>query len=515
MFRDFFRWLFGLPLLASALLFGATSQAQTDSPAPKILEEIWESAYFGMAKAGSMHTRIESLHQGDQSVLRATKELRLQIRRGDQRVRLRVLTGSEESPSGQVQAVFMQQGLGQQQTMALRGEVDGNRMRIQVEGPVSNQKTIAWKPEFIGLAGETHFLAENKPAPGSTLSYTYFEPTVSFPVTITLKVGQVEPVSLPGRPAQKLLRVEATPEKIQQVQLPTSTIWCDPDSYQIIGSRADIPGLGEMTLVRSTKQLALAPGSAAAPPPDIFAQSIPLGHSVPNIHRQAQIRLKVEPTQADENAVSLFASDARQYVQKQDDGSLMITIKALREPVAQANPEEIGKEFRVSNYFINSDDPQVRALAKQAIGDASTPWDKARRIERWVNRNMRSFAVTEAMATADHVARTLRGDCSEFAMLTAAMCRAADVPSRTAVGLIYVDQRPRPTMAYHMWTEVWIDGQWLALDATLGQGSVGPGHLKIAAHSWYETRSMLPMLPVLRVVMTKPRMDIVSYTPSP
>ena len=55
-----------------------------------------------------------------------------------------------------------------------------------------------------------------------------------------------------------------------------------------------------------------------------------------------------------------------------------------------------------------------------------------------------------------------------------------------------------------------IKGQWLGLDATLGQGTVGPGHVKITDNSWSDTRSMLPLLPVMRVMMGKPRMEVVN-----
>src|SRR4029077_11471295 len=107
---------------------------------------------------------------------------------------------------------------------------------------------------------------------------------------------------------------------------------------------------------------------------------------------------------------------------------------------------------------------------------------------------------TEAFATADHVARTLEGDCTEHAVLTAAMCRAAGVPSRTALGLIYVDSNRGPALGFHMWTEVWVDGQWLPIDATLGRGFVGATHLKISDHSWHDTTTLTPLLPVVRVV---------------
>ncbi len=49
----------------------------------------------------------------------------------------------------------------------------------------------------------------------------------------------------------------------------------------------------------------------------------------------------------------------------------------------------------------------------------------------------------------------------------------------------------------------------MGLDATLGEGGVGPGHLKIADHSWNNTQTLAPVLPVLRV-MGKTKVEVVS-----
>src|SRR5262249_7896738 len=108
---------------------------------------------------------------------------------------------------------------------------------------------------------------------------------------------------------------------------------------------------------------------------------------------------------------------------------------------------------------------------------------------------------TEEFAPASEVAKSLRGDCRQHSLLATAMCRAAGVPARTALGLVYADDRQRgPVMAFHMWTEVAIRGQWIPIDATRGQGYVGATHLKIADHSWYNTPSLTPLLPVYRVL---------------
>ena len=75
-----------------------------------------------------------------------------------------------------------------------------------------------------------------------------------------------------------------------------------------------------------------------------------------------------------------------------------------------------------------------------------------------------------------------------------------DYPGDAAVGLVYVNTRGGPVMGFHMWTEVWVRGQWLAIDATLGEGSIGAAHIKVADHSWHDIQSLTPLLPVLRVL---------------
>ena len=71
----------------------------------------------------------------------------------------------------------------------------------------------------------------------------------------------------------------------------------------------------------------------------------------------------------------------------------------------------------------------------------------------------------------------------------------------------------KPFLAYHMWFEVYAEGQWLPLDATLGQGGIGPGHIKITDHSWHEEKSFAPLLPVLRALMAKPTVEVLKVGP--
>lgn len=85
-------------------------------------------------------------------------------------------------------------------------------------------------------------------------------------------------------------------------------------------------------------------------------------------------------------------------------------------------------------------------------------------------------------ASASETARTREGDCTEHAVLLAAMLRADGIPSRVVSGLIYADRfaGERNIFAYHMWTQALLplktnstddDTQpthhWVDLDATL------------------------------------------------
>ena len=91
-----------------------------------------------------------------------------------------------------------------------------------------------------------------------------------------------------------------------------------------------------------------------------------------------------------------------------------------------------------------------------------------------------------------------KGDCTEHAVLLAALCRARGIPARVAIGLSYVSAAKG--FGYHMWNEVWIDGTWAPLDATLAQGGIGAAHLKLGDSSLKGTSAFGTFLPVAQVI---------------
>jgi transglutaminase-like putative cysteine protease len=82
------------------------------------------------------------------------------------------------------------------------------------------------------------------------------------------------------------------------------------------------------------------------------------------------------------------------------------------------------------------------------------------------------------------VTASRQGDCSEFAVLTAALCRAVGIPSQVVAGIAYVkDFEGHEGFGGHAWAQAYIAGKWVGLDAAFKSGHRGgydAGHIALA-----------------------------------
>jgi len=74
-------------------------------------------------------------------------------------------------------------------------------------------------------------------------------------------------------------------------------------------------------------------------------------------------------------------------------------------------------------------------------------------------------------ASALEVVRGREGDCTEHAVLAAALCRAVGLPARVTTGLAYLPARN--AFGPHAWVQVHIGGRWFSLDAALAGFDAG------------------------------------------
>ncbi len=129
--------------------------------------------------------------------------------------------------------------------------------------------------------------------------------------------------------------------------------------------------------------------------------------------------------------------------------------------------------------------PLLQRLARQARAGARTNVQTAKNLTWFVFRYIIHKGYSLPAATALDVARLRRGDCSEHAVLLAALARAQGIPARLLSGLVYagMDRRGHPRFMYHMWTEMHLSGRWIPFDATRPDPGVGPTHILLAVDS--------------------------------
>jgi transglutaminase-like putative cysteine protease len=383
--------------------------------------------------------------------------------------------------------------------------VEDGTLRVKIDkgdGSPRLERAVRWNADVVGLAQMEQVFRQRKVKPGDRFTLLRYEPTLNSVLTVRVAVREPEAVDLLGV-RQSLVRVELTPDKLvtpSQTVQPAKMVWWLDGEHTPVRRQMDLEGLGLVVLTRTTKEIAQAPASGAVRVPDLGLKAlIPLDRAIsrPYTTRRAVYRVTI---QDDPDPGTILVQDGHQHVAERKGNTLELHVHPV--PAAarldEVRPGRPAAEFLESCRYIDSADERIQALARRAVGEEKDAWRKAVRIEKYVKGFVR-VDQTAPLVPASQIAAQPRGDCRHSAFLTTALCRAEGIPARTAIGLIYVF-KGRPQMGFHMWTEVWIDGRWVGLDATLGRGGVSAAHIKVTDHSWYATESLTPFLPVQRVL---------------
>jgi hypothetical protein len=131
------------------------------------------------------------------------------------------------------------------------------------------------------------------------------------------------------------------------------------------------------------------------------------------------------------------------------------------------------EQYLKETPFIQSGDERIIELANKIIGDEKNALSVSRLLWLWVYENIEKRPSLTVPSAVD-VLKTKKGDCNEHTVLYTALARAAGLPVRMDVGLVYRDG----FFYYHAWPEVFA-GRWIAIDPTLGQFPADATHLKL------------------------------------
>lgn len=157
-------------------------------------------------------------------------------------------------------------------------------------------------------------------------------------------------------------------------------------------------------------------------------------------------------------------------------------------PVLNSN-----RAFLEPTPLIQSDHPQIRAMAERIVSPADPVQVKARKLVAWVHKNLEKrpvLSVPNALETLNN----LVGDCNEHAVLLAALARANGIPTQVEAGLVY--QRGR--FYYHAWNVIFL-GRWVTADAVMGQMPAGVTHIRFVRGATEEQINLISIIGKLRL----------------
>lgn len=125
-------------------------------------------------------------------------------------------------------------------------------------------------------------------------------------------------------------------------------------------------------------------------------------------------------------------------------------------------------------WFIDYDAPGVIAFTKKAIGDATDPVEKARRLFYAVRDGFRYDPYTVSTAPEDFrasaIVETQSAWCVPKSVMLTAAARAADIPARLGFADVKNHLTSRKLsasmgtdlFAWHGYSELWLNGKWVA-----------------------------------------------------
>jgi hypothetical protein len=320
---------------------------------------------------------------------------------------------------------------------------------------------------------------------GTEYTVGMFSPSITDALSAKVTIGETKPVDLLGR-VVKLTEVTTLLNMPGTGQM-TTISYVDAE-LRPLKSVVPVAGM-QVEMVDCAKEFALGNNDVLELIDRMFVKT---PEPIEDIGSAASITYMLNPSQG---ATFIVPSTDNQTAQRLPDGKISLTIKPAAVSAGGTFPYK-GNDPKLleavkPNRYLQSDDKRVVDLARKAVGDAKDATEAARRIESFVARYIDNKSLSVGYASAVEVVESRQGDCSEFAVLTAALCRAVGIPAQVVVGVAYVKEfGGMQGFGGHAWDQAYLGGdeqgqggKWIGLDSAFrsgGRGGYDPGHIALA-----------------------------------
>jgi transglutaminase-like putative cysteine protease len=362
----------------------------------------------------------------------------------------------------------------------VRGTLNGRKLSLEVRTPSGSRREERELDEAPALSlNLSRRLANGGLITGARHQWTVFDPATLRNSPVTVDVGRRELIRGAGTAPLPAFRVEMAFAGLRTTSWVTDTgeVVREESPLGLITVRESPENARAMAVPRRI-QVDLIQTSAVA---TRMTSRIDEPRDVRRMHLRLRGLLDAKlPSQDLQGGAQTFDGDAVE----------LIDPRQLRpEPLDGA-----ATRYLAAEPFIESDAPEIRSEAETAVRGAETDRARAEKLTRYVNALL-DKKPTVSLPSAREVLRTRVGDCNEHTALYVAMARAAGIPARIAVGLVFV----HGAFYYHAWPEVYVDrtasrGVWLPVDPTLNQFPADATHIRLIRGGLEKQAAILPLI---------------------
>lgn len=151
----------------------------------------------------------------------------------------------------------------------------------------------------------------------------------------------------------------------------------------------------------------------------------------------------------------------------------------------RSNSSEVLDYFLQPDYMVDSKNSQIVSTAKSITKGITNDYDKVVAVHDWVAKNIcydydgLYGRTDEVEYIASDVLKSKKSVCQGFADLSAALLRAANIPTRVVEGYAlgigstseWTNDIFEEETVNHAWNEAYVDGRWIIFDATWDSGN--------------------------------------------
>lgn len=210
---------------------------------------------------------------------------------------------------------------------------------------------------------------------------------------------------------------------------------------------------------------------------DPFNVTVPLDNYQAGVYRTKQAIYRIE---VDSPGFNLPNTPFQQVLSREVTGNrTLLTLKSGPNPGRHTGPR--GDQYISDTRLLKLDSDEIREASRHLREGE----DLLHRAEELVHSRITGKVTGIPMLSASAVWKYRRGDCTEHAVLLAALLRKKGVSARTPFGMILSRRYSgeENVFVFHMWVEAWNGSRWVVLDATRPGGVFPARYVLFGYHS--------------------------------